>query len=81
MKRPIKRRVATRRCNPTTSVKRLARYQLSDGVVMLSKLGRKYFVTRTHWDDSPPDHYADLTKAKAAETVARILRHDVLELD
>lgn len=81
MKR-LSRKKATAKCNPVKSRQILARYPLSDGTCILSKFGRKYFVTRTHWDDphAPPDSYFDLTKAKAAETVARILRHDVLEL-
>lgn len=55
---------------------------LADGIVILRRLGRKYFVTRTYVEpNTPPDLYRTMRKAEALKAVADLLKKDVLEIE
>ena len=59
-------------------IERLERYDLEDGFISLSRLGKGYFVTRGYRDDTPPDTSPNMSKARAYNHMADIMRENIL---
>ena len=61
------------------NLREVFRQELSDGLVIVKEMGRRYYVTRTWHEDDAPDMYPDMSKGRAMEMAAMFIKADVLE--